>query len=98
MKNAQNLAWLDLEMTGLDPEKNRIIEIATVITDKDLNILAEGPVFAIQQEPSLLAKMDTWNTKQHTSSGLVNRVLASVTSEQMAEQQTLDFLQDYKYL
>ena len=86
------LIWLDLEMTGLDTLKDHIIEIATVVTDKDLNILAEGPVVAIRQPESILAGMDEWNQRQHGSSGLVQRVLSSQVTMAMAERQTLDFL------
>jgi len=93
--NPNNLIWIDMEMTGLDPEKERIIEIATMITDNDLNILAEGPVFAIHQSDNLLARMDSWNTSHHTASGLVDRVRASTTSEAVAEAKTLAFLQEY---
>ena len=70
MKNNYNLIWIDLEMTGLDPEKDRIIELATVVTDPNLNIIAEGPVFAISQPKDLLDGMDSWNTRQHGQSGL----------------------------
>lgn len=95
MKNNYNLIWIDLEMTGLDPEQNRIIEMATVVTDPYLNILAEGPVIAISQTKELLDEMDAWNTKQHNQSGLVKRVLESRISESQAEQITLDFLSQY---
>lgn len=95
MKNNHNLIWIDLEMTGLDPEKERIIEIATVVTDPHLNILAEGPVFAISQAQSLLDEMDPWNTRQHNQSGLVTRILESKVTEQEAEKATLAFLQQY---
>lgn len=88
----QNLIWIDLEMTGLDPENDRIIEIATVVTDKHLNILAEGPVLAVRQTEERLAAMDAWNTRQHGGSGLVDRVLASEVDEAEAERRTLDFL------
>lgn len=93
--NANNLIWIDLEMTGLDPEKERIIEIATVVTDSDLNIIAEGPVFALHQSDELLQSMDSWNTKQHNRSGLVARVKASEITEKEAEAQTLAFLRQY---
>lgn len=92
MQNPQNLIWIDLEMTGLDPQKERIIEIATIITDKDLNILAEGPVLAIHQSDELLDKMSEWCVKTHTENGLVERVRASKLTERAAELQTLDFL------
>lgn len=95
MKNNDNLIWIDLEMTGLDPEKERIIEIATVVTDAQLNVLAEGPVMAIYQEDALLNAMDEWNTKQHNKSGLVQRVKASATREVDAEQKTIEFLKQY---
>jgi oligoribonuclease len=95
MKNNQHLIWIDLEMTGLIPERDRIIEIATVVTDAQLNVLAEGPVLAIQQPEARLLAMDAWNTKQHNASGLVDRVRASQFSEREAEQQTLAFLRQY---
>jgi len=90
-----NLIWIDLEMTGLNPEKERIIEMATIVTDSQLNVLAEGPVFAIHQSDDLLNGMDAWNTKQHNSSGLVTRVKNSVVSEAEAEAKTLEFLKQY---
>lgn len=93
--NKNNLIWIDLEMTGLDPNRDRIIEIATVITDSDLNILAEGPVLAISQPESQLALMDDWNVNTHTSTGLLNRVKLSNISEQQAEQQTIDFISQW---
>ena len=73
-KSDNNLIWVDLEMTGLDPEKEKIIEIATIITDSDLNIIAEGPNIAIHQSNELLDNMDEWNVNQHTSSGLIDAV------------------------
>ena len=91
-ENNQNLIWIDLEMTGLDPEKERIIEIATIVTDKDLNILAEGPVLAIKQSDELLAKMSDWCVKTHTKNGLIERVKNSKLTERAAELQTIDFL------
>lgn len=90
-----HLIWIDLEMTGLDFRKDRIIEIATIVTDGELNTIAEGPVFAIKQADGLLDGMDKWNTKQHNQSGLVARVKASDVDEQQAEAQTLAFLQQY---
>jgi oligoribonuclease len=93
--NADNLIWVDLEMTGLDPEKERIIEMATIVTDSHLNVLAEGPVFAIHQAEELLNKMDSWNTQQHNSSGLVARVKNSQVTEAAAEMATLQFLKQY---
>ncbi len=91
----ENLIWIDLEMTGLEPQTDHILEIATVVTDSQLNILAEGPVLAIHQSDELLAAMDDWNRKQHGESGLVDRVRASVLDERAAERQTLEFLQRY---
>ena len=87
-----HLIWIDLEMTGLNPQSDRIIEIATLITDTQLTILAEGPVLAIQQNPRILAAMDEWNRKQHSQSGLLERVRASRIDEREAERQTLEFL------
>ncbi|PCF97176.1 oligoribonuclease [Vreelandella nigrificans] len=89
------LVWIDLEMTGLEPDKERIIEVATLITDADLNVVAEGPIIAVKQPDSLLAKMDNWNQKTHGESGLVARVKASQIDTAEAEQQTLAFLQQY---
>ncbi|HBN60603.1 oligoribonuclease [Halomonas aquamarina] len=89
------LVWIDLEMTGLEPDKERIIEVATLITDAQLNIVAEGPVIAVKQPDSLLAGMDDWNQKTHGESGLVARVKASTIETQEAERQTLDFLRQY---
>ena len=93
--NSSNLIWIDLEMTGLNPEVDRIIEMATIVTDSDLNVLAEGPVYAIHQPQSLLDQMDDWNTKHHNESGLVARVQESVFTEQMAEKGMLEFLRKY---
>lgn len=90
--NDSNLIWIDLEMTGLDTQKDTIIEIATVVTDAQLNILAEGPVIAIHQPDDVLAGMDKWNTKQHGKSGLTQRVRDSQYSVRMAELETLKFL------
>lgn len=89
------LVWLDLEMTGLDPKKERIIEMATIVTDSDLNILAEGPNIVINQSKKLLKKMDDWNQKQHKKSGLLDLVKTSRISEKKAEKETLEFLKTY---
>ncbi|MDA8664186.1 oligoribonuclease, partial [Porticoccaceae bacterium] len=91
---SDNLIWIDLEMTGLDPLVERIIEIATVVTDANLNILAEGPSLVIHQSEDLLKGMDSWNTTQHGKTGLTERVRQSQLSEHQAMQQTLDFLSD----
>ncbi len=95
MDKDTNLIWIDLEMTGLLPEKDVIIEIATIVTDKDLNILAEGPALAIHQSSTILAGMDEWNTEHHTNSGLVKRVKESNISTKQAESQTIEFLEKY---
>jgi oligoribonuclease len=84
-----------MEMTGLNPDTDRVLELATIVTDSDLNILAEGPVFAIYQPSEILDGMDEWNTKQHNQSGLVERIKQSNVSEQLAETETLLFLEQY---
>lgn len=94
-KNAENLIWIDLEMTGLHPEVDVIIEIATIVTDKNLNILAQGPVFAIHQSDEILAGMDDWNQEHHGKSGLIDRVKASTVTTEQAEKATLDFLNQW---
>ncbi|MEC6825374.1 MULTISPECIES: oligoribonuclease [Photobacterium] len=91
----QNLIWIDLEMTGLDPETHKIIEIATVVTDPQLNVLAEGPVLAIYQPEAELEKMDDWCTNTHTNSGLVERIRQSTITEAQAVAQTIDFLEQW---
>ncbi len=94
-KSKKNLIWIDLEMTGLDTNNDYIIEIATIVTDGDLNVLAEGPMIAIHQSDETLDAMDEWNTRQHGGSGLVERIKATRVTEAEAEQQTLEFLKEY---
>ena len=91
----ENLVWIDLEMTGLEPDRDRILEIATLVTDKQLNLLAEGPVIAVHQSDSLLASMGEWCTRQHGQSGLTQRVRDSSTGETEAERLTLEFLRQH---
>ena len=91
----QNLIWVDMEMTGLIPEEHRVIEIATIVTDSNLTVLAEGPVLAIHQNTAALDAMDEWNTRTHTGSGLVDRVRSSTLSEHAATEATLAFLADW---
>jgi len=93
--NKDNLVWIDLEMTGLNPDTDKIIEIATIVTDSDLNILAEGPQFVIHQSDAALDAMDEWCTEHHGNSGLTARVKASNISCAQAEQETLDFLKKW---
>ena len=90
-----NLIWIDLEMTGLDPARDHILEIATVVTDKDLNILAQGPVRAIWQDDAVLEAMDDWNQRHHAQSGLIERVRASDCDISRAEEETLAFLSEW---
>ena len=93
--NEENLVWIDLEMTGLDPETDTIIEIATVVTDKHLNVLAKGPSLAIHQEKAVMDAMDEWCTQHHGDSGLTARVLSSTISMAQAEEETVNFLVQY---
>ena len=89
------LVWIDLEMTGLDPDENTIIEIATIVTESDLSIVAEGPSFAIDVGKEELAKMDNWNVKHHTENGLLDRIESEGVSMQNAERLTLEFLKEH---
>ena len=92
VETSTRLIWIDLEMTGLDTQADSIIEIATIVTDANLDVIAEGPVYAVSQPDAKLAAMDAWNTRQHSRSGLVERVRNSKTSLADAERQTLEFL------
>jgi oligoribonuclease len=94
-QDSSHLIWVDLEMTGLDPDNDLIIEIATIVTDKNLNILAQGPVLAVHQSDAALAAMDDWNQHHHGQSGLIKRVKASTVNDAEAEQQTLAFLKKW---
>ncbi len=94
-QDPDNLIWIDLEMTGLEPAQDHIIEIATIVTNSHLDILAEGPVIAIHQSDAVLTAMDEWNTRQHGQSGLSERVRQSRCDEGEAERRTLDFLAQY---
>ncbi len=91
----ENLVWIDLEMTGLEPDSDRILEIATLVTDKQLNVLAEGPVLAVHQSDAVLMAMGEWCTRQHGQSGLTQRVRESRTGEAEAERMTLEFLRQH---
>ena len=94
-KNSKNLIWIDLEMTGLDTAKDRIIEIATIVTDKELNIIEEGPVIAINTPEEAIYGMDEWNTNQHNKSGLVDRIKKSSYTYVDAKEMTIEFLEKY---
>ncbi len=94
-QDSTNLIWIDLEMTGLDPDTDLIIEIATIVTDKNLNIIAEGPVLAVHQSDEAIAAMDDWNQKHHGQSGLIDRIKASTIDDAEAERQTIEFLEKW---
>jgi len=94
-QDSQHLIWIDLEMTGLNPDTDLIIEIATIVTDKDLNTLAQGPVIAVHQSDAALAAMDDWNQLHHGQSGLIERVKASTIDDAEAERLTIEFLQQW---
>jgi oligoribonuclease len=96
-RHEQNLIWIDLEMTGLQPNSDRIIEIAVVVTDAQLTQRIEGPVFAVHQSDETLDKMDAWNKGTHGKSGLIDRVKASTVSEAEAEEKVIEFLAQYLY-
>src|SRR5450830_478507 len=93
--NEMNLIWVDMEMTGLEPDTDKIIEVAFVVTDSQLNVLAEGPVFVIHQSDETLDKIDAWNKGTHGRSGLIDRVRASTVSEEQAEAELIAFLRQY---
>lgn len=95
LKSKKNFVWMDLEMTGLDPEKEKIIEMATLITDQNLNILAQGPRFVIHQNEKILAAMDEWNQRHHQKSGLLEEVKRSDITSKKAERLTLAFIKKY---
>ena len=95
MTSEQRLIWVDMEMTGLNPDTDVVIEIASIVTTKDLEVLAEGPVIAIHQSDATLAKMDEWNTRTHGESGLVDRVRASSVDEAAATELTLTFFNEW---
>ncbi|MFZ2449431.1 MAG: oligoribonuclease [Methylovulum miyakonense] len=94
-QDTQNLIWIDLEMTGLNPDTDLIIEMATIVTDKELNILAQGPVVAVHQSDEALAAMDDWNQEHHGASGLIGRVKASTINDAEAEAMTVEFLKQW---
>ncbi len=94
-QDPSHLIWIDLEMTGLDPDSDLIIEIATIVTDNNLTVLAQGPVLAVHQSDAALAAMDDWNRHHHGQSGLIERVKASTVNDAEAEQQTLEFLKQW---
>ncbi|MEG3766284.1 oligoribonuclease [Alteromonas sp. 14N.309.X.WAT.G.H12] len=94
-KKDTNLVWIDMEMTGLDPETCKVLEIATIVTDAQLNVLAEGPVIAVHQDDAILDGMDEWCTRVHGESGLTARCRQSTITEAQASQQTIDFLTQY---
>ncbi len=94
-QDSSHLIWIDLEMTGLNPDSDLIIEIATIVTDQDLNILAQGPMLAVHQSDAALAAMDDWNQHHHGQSGLIERVKASIIDDAEAERQTIEFLKQW---
>lgn len=95
MADKSNLVWIDMEMTGLDPDTDHILEIATIVTDSDLNVIAEGPVIAVHQSDEILDAMDEWCTRTHGESGLTDRVKKSSVSVEEAERQTLEFIEQH---
>ncbi len=93
--NEKNLVWMDLEMTGLEPDVDRILEVAVIITDENLNVVAEGPVIVLHQSDEVLASMDAWNIKTHGASGLINKVKESCENEESCQKKILDFIKPY---
>ncbi|MCC7079096.1 MAG: oligoribonuclease [Burkholderiales bacterium] len=94
-QDAANLIWIDMEMSGLDPDRDKVLEVAIVVTDVDLEVLGEAPVLVVHQPDSILGAMDAWNTSTHARTGLTERVRASTTSEAQAEQRMLDFVSEF---
>ena len=94
-KSDNNLIWIDMEMSGLNVEEDKILEIAVIVTDPDLKVIAEGPVLVVHQEDNILDKMDAWNTSTHNKTGLVDKVKQSKLNESMVENQVIDFLKKY---
>ena len=94
-KSDNNLIWIDMEMSGLNVEEDKILEVAVIVTDPDLKVIAEGPVLVVHQEDNILDKMDAWNTSTHNKTGLVDKVKKSKLNESMVENQVIDFLKKY---
>ena len=95
MADGANLVWIDMEMSGLDPERDRVLEIAVLVTDGELNVIAEGPNLVVHQSEEVLAGMDEWNTTHHGASGLIDRVRASTIDDSVAESAVLGFVQEH---
>ena len=95
MQDQNNLVWLDMEMTGLNPDADKIIEVAMIVTDKDLNVLAQSPVYVVHQHDDILNNMDAWNTSTHTRTGLVDKVKASRLTEAQVEEALIQFMSEW---